>query len=145
MNSTPPDADAVTRYITETFADVETDENWGYQFFFYKDDHQVPFASLAASDNEYDRVSQLDRPGVYRLNFAVSRATFQALFGAEKPDRRAYDFAALDVLMPHPEYAAQQFVCVLNPSAATFERVQPLLAEAYALAAQRYARRRPEA
>jgi hypothetical protein len=88
-------------------------------------------------------VSNLDRPGVFRLNIGVSRETFQSLFGAGKVDVGAYDFAALDTIMPHPEYAAQHWVCVLSPSAATFEQVRALLAEAYALAERRHARRQP--
>jgi hypothetical protein len=63
------------------------------------------------------------------------------LFGASKVDVSAYDFTALDTIMPHPEYAAQYFVCILNPSDVTFETVRTLLAEAYALAARRNARR----
>jgi hypothetical protein len=43
--------------------------------------------------------------------------------------------------MPHPEYAAQHFVCVLNPSDTTLETVRALLAEAYELAVLRHARR----
>jgi hypothetical protein len=131
----------LSRYITETFADVETTENFGYRFFFYRDDHMLPFATLAAADNEYDRVSNLDRPGVFRLNLGVSRPTFERLFGSEKPRLEAYDFTALDTLMPHPEYAAQSFLCVLSPSPQTFEQLRPLLAEAYELAASRYRRR----
>jgi hypothetical protein len=52
-----------------------------------------------------------------------------------------HDFTALDQLLPHPVYAPQSWVCVLNPSAATFEAVRPLLAEAYQLAVSRYAKR----
>ncbi len=50
------------------------------------------------------------------------------------------DYAALDRVMPHPVYAAQSWVCVLNPSPETFEAIKPLLAEAYARVADRYAR-----
>ena len=42
--------------------------------------------------------------------------------------------------MPHPVYAAQSWVCVLNPSDATFESLRPLLAEAHQRAAERDAR-----
>jgi hypothetical protein len=131
----------VTSYITKTFVDVETSQNFGYTFFFYRDDHMLPFATLASADNEYDRVSNLDRPGVYRLNIGVSRQTFQALFGPGPIDTSSYDFTALDTLMPHPDYAAQSFLCVLSPSTATFQQVQQLLAEAYDLAVKRYQRR----
>ena len=114
---------------------------FGYTFFFYGNDHKLPFATLATADNEYDRVSNLDRQGVFRLNLGVSKATFLSLFGAGKLDVSRYDFAALNTVMPHPTYAAQSFICVLNPSNATFEKLQPLLAEAYKLAVKRNTRR----
>jgi hypothetical protein len=55
------------------------------------------------------------------------------VFGAEDD----YDFTALDVLMPHPVYGPNHFVCVLNPSDSTFDAVRPLLNEAYEIAAKR--------
>ncbi|MBL8047005.1 MAG: hypothetical protein JNL09_10710, partial [Anaerolineales bacterium] len=75
------DENAIAQYIFTTFADVETSENYGYTFFFYKSERVLPFATLITADNEYDQISQLNRPGVYRLNIGVSRQTFQALFG----------------------------------------------------------------
>lgn len=137
------DETTIANYITDTFAGVETETNFGYLFFFYGSDHKLPFATLAASDNEYDRVSNLDRPGVFRLNIGVSRQTFQSLFGPDKVDVSAYDFTALDTIMPHPEYAAQHFVCVLSPSDETFKNVQALLAEAYEIAVRRYWKKHP--
>lgn len=135
------DESAVVEYITTNFPDVETSENFGYTFFFYKSDHILPFATIASSDNEYEQISKLDRPGVYRLNIGVSRETFRSLFGAEKVDVSNYDFTALDVIMPHPDYAPQNFICVLSPSEKTFEQVRDLLAEAYDIAVRRYNRR----
>src|SRR6185312_10138673 len=90
--------------------------------------------------------SQLDRPGVYRLNIGVSRDTFRSLFGylpnEEPVNGVTYDFAALDKVMPHPAYGLQSYVCVLNPSPETFETVKPLLVEAYSLAASRYEKKK---
>jgi len=130
----------VVNYITNTFPEVETTTNFGYTFFFYRSERKLPFATLASSDNEYERISNLDRPEVFRLNIGISRATFQSLFGTAKVDLNNYDFTALDVIMPHPDYAAQHFICVLSPGEATFERIRTLLAEAYDIAARRYAR-----
>ncbi len=135
------DETTIAKYITDTFPGVETDTNFGYLFFFYGSDHMLPFATIATTGNEYEKVSNLDRPGVFRLNIGVSRPTFQALFGTDKVDVSAYDFTALDQLMPHPDYAAQHFICVLNPSDATFEKVRALLAEAYDLAVRRHSKR----
>ncbi len=136
------DENGIVDYIINAFAGVETEHNFGYMFFFYGADHMLPFATIANEDNEYDRVSQLDRPGVYRLNIGVRRSTFQALFGTDKVDVSDYDFTALDTLMPHPDYAAQSFLCVLSPSDSTFQTLQPLLAEAYELAVERATRRK---
>lgn len=135
------DEAAIATYITTTFSEVETSEAFGYTFFFYGADRMLPFATLAASDNDHDRVSNLDRPGVYRLNIGVGRKTFQSLFGSEGVVPGGHDFTAIDRIMPHPEYAAQSFVCVLNPGENSLQTVQDLLAEAHALAAQRHARR----
>src|SRR6188474_2418680 len=110
---------SVADYITKTFPGVETTTNFGYTFFFYKSDHLLPFATIASSDNEYESISKLDRPGVFRLNVGVSRQTFQSLFGADATPDDAYDFTAPDTLLPHPVYGRMHWVCVLNPAAQT--------------------------
>jgi len=99
---------------------------------------------------DFDRASNLNRPGVFRLNIGVNKDTYRSLFGPQPPLPGAssvvdtgHDFTAVDQLMPHPVYAPQSWVCVLNPSEATFQAVRPLLAEAYELALRRYAKRRP--
>src|SRR5258708_38880201 len=134
----PMDEKAVAEYITKTFPDVETTEAYGYIFFFFKSDRMLPFATLIAANNDYDRISQLDRPGVFRLNIGVGRKTFESLFGSTKVAVSAYDYTALDVLTPHPDYAKQFFVCVLSPGEATWEKVRSLLSEAHDIAAKKY-------
>ena len=153
------DQDAIIQYVTDTFTGVEiirpTEGLAAGDTFFYYDpqrdldpSRRLPFATIVTKDyGDFDNASQLNRPEVFRLNIGVSREAFRALFGFAPGDDRTesavYDFAALDQLMPHPVYTPQSFVCVLNPSLETFEAVKPLLAEAYSLAAARYARRRP--
>ncbi len=136
------DESFITNYITDTFEDVETAVNLGYTFFFYCDDHMHAFATIALTGNEYEKISNLDRPGVYRLNIGVSRDTFQSLFGKGKIDVSAYDFTALDTIMPHPDYSSQHFICVLSPSEATFEKIRPMLDEAHEVAKKRYNKRK---
>jgi len=136
------DESFITSYVTSTFENVETAVNLGYTFFFYRDDHMHAFATIASNGNEYEQISKLDRPGVYRLNIGLSRETFQAMFGKGKIDTSSYDYTALDTIMPHPEYSAQHFICVLSPSEVTFERIQPMLAEAYEVAVKRYNKRK---
>jgi hypothetical protein len=146
----PVDQQAIVRYISETFDGVDVQQptagpGAGDTFFIYdpgrnlEPKHQLPFATIVTKDyGEFDRASDLDRPGVFRLNVGVSRDTFRSLFPA---DQSGYDFAALGTLLPHPVYAPQSFVCVLNPSADTFTHVvQPLLAEAYGIVARRHPR-----
>src|SRR6185437_4716641 len=150
------DQDAIIQYITDTFTGVEVQRptdgpGAGDTFFFYDPQHNIdptrrlPFATIVTKDyGDFDNTSNLNRPNVFRLNIGVSRDTFRALFGYAPGEDGAesanYDFAALDRLMPHPVYAPQSFVCVLNPSLETFEAVKPLLAEAYSIVATRHAR-----
>jgi len=136
------DESFLTSYITSTFENVETTVNMGYTFFFYRDDHMHAFATIASNGNEYEQISKLDRPGVYRLNIGVSRETFRSLFGTKKINVSDYDFTALDTIMPHPDYSSQFFLCVLSPSETTFEKIKPLLTEAYEVAMKRYNRRK---
>ena len=136
------DESFITSFITSTFENVETTVNMGYTFFFYRDDHMHAFATIASTGNEYERISNLDRPGVYRLNIGVSRETFRSLFGTKKINVSDYDFTALDTIMPNPDYSSQFFLCVLSPSEATFEKIRLMLAEAYDIAMKRYNRRK---
>jgi hypothetical protein len=93
--------------------------------------HRFPFATIVTKDyGDFDASSNLNRPGVFRLNIGLSKQTFQTMFGhaAESVNNGSFDFTALNQIMPHPVYAAQHWVCILNPSEAIFQnRVQPLL------------------
>jgi hypothetical protein len=103
------------------------------------------------TSDAHDQFSDLNRPSVFRLNIGIRKQTYRSLFGTQTPPSDAgdgadsgYDFTALDQLLPHPVYGRMYWVCVLNPSAATFQAViQPLLAEAYELAVGKYAKRAP--
>ena len=151
------DQDTIIQYVMDTFTGIEvlrpTDgPGAGDTFFFYDPQRDIdpkrrmPFATIVTKDyGDFDNASNLNRLDVFRLNIGVSRDTFRALFGyapgEDSTESVDYDFAALDRLMPHPVYAPQLFVCVLNPSLETFEVVKPLLAEAYSIVATRHARR----
>jgi hypothetical protein len=131
------DKTAITKYITETFPGVEAVVADGNTFFFYGAERMMPMVTLVTTD-AYDAVSNLSRPGVFRLNIGVSKATFQSLLGAAALDD-THDFTSLDRLMPHPVYGKMHWVCILNPSDANFEKViKPLLAEAYAAAKKQH-------
>jgi hypothetical protein len=138
------DAREMSRYVSTLGEGIRVADNEGDSFFLYDPDgdlppeRQFPFVTIVTGDR-YDSVSDLDRPGAYRLNIGLTKATYAGLFGAG-PDG-GYDYAARDVLMPHPVYAGQHWVCVVNPGEATLDAVGTLLAEAYAFAARRYANR----
>jgi predicted DNA-binding protein (MmcQ/YjbR family) len=134
---------AITRYLVETFDDVQHDDTTGDVFYFHGADRMIPFATIVTRDNDFDHVSRLDRPGVYRLNVGVSPATQQA--AVDPAPEGGHDHSALDRLMPHWYYGRAGWVSVLNPSPTTFEALKPLLAEAYQAATKRQAKRAPRA
>jgi len=118
---------------------VQREDNYGYVFFFVGDDHRLSFVTIANSDNEWDSVSNLSREGVFRVNIGVSRETFKSLI--IKPDDEPVDYSVLNTFLPHPEYAQQNFVCILNPSGENIEITKTLIAEAYSIAARRLQRK----
>jgi hypothetical protein len=135
------DEAAISTWIERAFADVTVTRNdWGI-FFLVRPDEKFPFATIVDRDDPYDNLSQLDRPGIFRLNIGVGRDTFRELFGApvDVPSK-GYDFSIIDTLIPHPVYHRQYFVSVLNPSEGTFEALKQLIVEAHDIAARRVAR-----
>lgn len=122
------DQQSVTDYITTTFDGVTTAVAEDNIFFFYDPTQMFPFATLMVNDVN-DQFSDLNRPGVYRLNIGVDKETFVALVGDGEGE---YDYTAFDTIMPHPVYGRQRWICIVNPSDATFaEKIQPLIAQAY--------------
>ena len=130
--------ETITKYMLETLDGVEAVSDQGNSFFFYDKDNKIPFVTIV-TNNAYDDASDLDRPGVFRLNIGVSRQTYQSMFATESEEgeeirhTEGHDFTAIDKLMPHPVYGRMYWICVLNPGEATFETVRPLIDEAYQL------------
>jgi uncharacterized protein DUF6194 len=145
------DQDAIRPFIAERFSGVDVqvagpddgspEVAWGDTFFIHRDDkHRFPFATIVTKDyGDFDNLSNLNREGVFRLNIGVSKKTFESLF----PARVDHDFTTLDVLMPHPVYGPNHWVCVLNPSNETFRSLRPLLEEAYQISVRRAGRKLP--
>ena len=128
---TGPDPEAITRTIVATWPDTDIVTAMGATFFSLDADKHWPnFATIVTTD-EHDEgaPSRLSRPGVFRLNLGVGRATFEQLLGS----MAVPDYAAFDRFLPHPVYARQLWISILNPSESTFrDGVLPLLAEAHA-------------
>jgi hypothetical protein len=124
---------------------------WGDTFFFYDpegrggDSRKFPFATIVISDYDgFDEASNLNRPGVFRLNIGVGRRGYEALFGhppaAHAEHHAGYDYTALDEFIPHPVYAVQGWASILCPSAASAPQVREALAVAHEKAAKLYSR-----
>lgn len=121
---------------------------WGDSFFYYDpeddaDNRQLPFATIVTSNYPgFDTASDLDRPGVFRLNLAVGRDRFTEVFGfppaafAEHPGE--FDFAALDRVLPHPVYSTQGWLSVLCPGIASGEQTRELIGYAHDRAVKRH-------
>ena len=149
------DQAAIRKHISDTYPGVDVviaspgdgspEVAWGDSFFIYDPGRKLdanrkfPFATIVTKDYEnFDIASDLNRPDVFRLNIGVSKQTYQSLFSEEAED--GHDFTALDRLLPHPVYGQNHWVCVLSPSEATFQALQPLLAEAYDIVVKRHSR-----
>jgi hypothetical protein len=131
MTSPPtdrPGPDEITTYITDTYPETIIARAMGATFFSLDERHWPNFATIVTTD-EPDDASNLSRDGVFRLNIGtLTKATFARLVGGlDSPD-----YMALDQVIPHPVYARQRWVSILNPSAASFEElVKPLIAETH--------------
>ncbi|MGV3524897.1 MAG: DUF6194 family protein [Candidatus Sericytochromatia bacterium] len=141
----PREVPALTQWMHEQFPELHSVESDGQFFFSASPVSKMPFATLISSDI-YDTASQLDRPGVFRLNVGLSKSRFVEYFGPEIPQlgpdgliQTGHDFRMLDVLMPHPVYAPMLWACVLNPDK-TWQEVVPLLYEAHARALEKLRR-----
>ena len=128
----------VETFIT-SLENIQQEEAYGYLFFFVGDDHRLPFVTIANSDSDYDSVSNLNRDGVFRINIGVSRKTFNNLIGEAHAE--PIDYSVLNTFLPHPEYAKQNFVCILNPSGKNVETTKQLIMEAHSIAAIRLHRK----
>jgi Family of unknown function (DUF6194) len=141
--------------VVATTASAESgapESAWGDSFFCYDPEgseanQRFPFATLVCSDYPgWDSYSELDRDGVFRLNVAVGRTAYERLLGHSPAEHGqhsdAYDYAEVDVLLPHPVYAGQGWVSIVNPGPRTTELAQRLLVEAHDLAQGRWRRRR---
>lgn len=134
-----PNPETITSYIKETYPETVVLEMTGTWFFSLDEKHWPNFATIVTSD-EHDQASNLSRPGVFRLNIGVDRATFKRITeSAPEPD-----YTELDRLLPHPVYARQLWISILNPSASTFAGIViPLLRLAHDRLARVRARHSP--
>ena len=127
---TGPDPEAITRTILERHPETVVAQAMGATFFSLDERSWPNYATIVTTD-EHDEGSPSDltgRAGAFRLNLGVGKATFERLVGeAADPD-----YAAPDTILPHPVYARQRWIAIVNPSDETFrDQVLPLIDEAH--------------
>jgi hypothetical protein len=136
--------------VTASEANGAPEVAWGDSFFYYDpdgdSDRRMPFATIVTKDYDgFDTASSLNRPGVFRLNIAVGRTAFEELIGhppsAHAGRSASFDYTAVDELIPHPAYAIQAWVAILNPGETTEALARSLLTDAHTRAVRRHRRR----
>ena len=144
----------ITRYLLSEFDGLRPKQSWGETSFFYNPDGSSPhgtyFLTMKEKNGDNDKASDLDREGVYRLNFGISKESFLSLFN-EVPSRPLkgkiidanYDFTAINSLTPHPIYGWMRWVAIINPDEENFEKIKPLICESYGLAVSKFNKRKP--
>ncbi|WP_280204479.1 DUF6194 family protein [Nocardia farcinica] len=121
---------------------------WGDLFFYYAPDGRVPtrtqpFATVVTKNYPDDESSRLDRPGVFRLNFAAGREAFVATLGRTPRENAApeEDPGAVDTVIAHPVYGGAGWLAVVAPGPRTDEVCRTLLRTAHERARAAYERR----
>jgi Family of unknown function (DUF6194) len=136
--------------VTASEANGAPQVSWGDSFFFYVPEGgqpgRMPFATVVGKDYDgFDTASNLNRPGVFRVNIGVGRAAFEELIGyppaAHADHASRFDYTAVDRLIPHPVYATHAWVAILNPGETTATLARSLLSDAHGRAARRDHRR----
>jgi hypothetical protein len=133
-----PSHQAMIKLICQSWpeADIVTIEGGAF-FSLDSEKHWPNFATVVWND-DFDQASNLTRPGFFRVNIGVGREAFQRLVGSvSEPDH-----TAVNRLLPHPIYANQNWISIVNPSDTTVrDTVLPLIGEAYDRLAARRQRR----
>lgn len=128
-------------------------ESWGEKGIFYNPGHTlkrgVYTLTIKEKDGDNDKSSDLNRKDVYRVNLGIRKDTFKNMFSytPKRPPaggviQMDYDFTALDVIMPHPVYGWMGWISVLSPTKETFEKLKPLIEEAYDFAIEKFSKRK---
>lgn len=138
--------------LLKKFEGVTVVEAWGEKSLFYNPGGLLPrgvyFATIKEKNGDNDRASRLDREGIFRLNVGTTKPLFFERFGPPPPRPGKggivdgpWDFTVLDTLTPHPVYGWMSWVAVVNPTADTFNEMQPLIEAAYQKAEKTFSRR----
>ncbi len=118
--------------------------SWGDSFFYYAPDSAVPartqpFATIVTKNYPGDELSQLDRPGSFRLNISAGPEAFRTWTGHTPRDANSVedDPSARDTVIAHPVYGTAGWLAVVDPGPRTAEAVHELLRTAHGRARSR--------
>lgn len=135
--------------MTAGEADGAPEVAWGDSFIFYDPDRDIPpdrrfpFATIVTKDyGGFDEASNLNREGIFRLNVSVDRHKFEEMIGYPPSEHAGhaadFDYTVLDTVIPHPAYARQAWVSILNPGQRTSDQARSLITQARDRAAARH-------
>lgn len=128
-------------WLQQHCPEMQSSQVDGNIFCFYGAERMMPFVTLVSEDS-YDITGQLRQPGDYRLSIGLDKATYTHCLPELQPaDLKQYDFSPYNILMPHPVYAVQHWVCMLNPEPSGWDALLPLISVAYTQAQNRAARK----
>ena len=142
----------IVKSLLMNFEHLHAKKTWGETSLFFNPEKKSPngsyFLTLKESDGENDKASELDREGIFRVSFGISRTTYENLFGPKplRPSKggvvqTGHDFTQTNHLMPHPIYAWMNWVQILNPTTKTWKSMQELIQESYQLSKSRFEKR----
>ncbi|RRD38431.1 hypothetical protein EII29_10340 [Leptotrichia sp. OH3620_COT-345] len=145
-------ADDILKYCLENLKGTVLINSWGERGVFYNPNNKLKrgiyILTIKEKDGENDKSSDLNRENIYRVNLGIRKNTFKKMFGSipKRPDKGGivnmnYDFSIIDRIVPHPVYAWMSWICILNPSEKTFEKLKPLIYEAYEYVKEKYAKK----
>jgi Family of unknown function (DUF6194) len=148
------DPDDALDEIARLDAGLRITPYYGERSLFYNPAGAAPLGIIVCSvkdhDGPRDRASQLDRPGVWRFAFGMTRSSYEERFGMRpaRPPRggvvelAGYDPSKIGRLTPHPVYAWMAWAQILSPTRAQFDALRPMLAESIESARIKWARTR---
>lgn len=103
---------------------------WGDHFFYWAPGGKIPggqpYATVVTKDYPGEPRSGLDPAGRWRVNVHVGNKVRAELTGAPEQGVE-HGFRAVDVFLPHPVYAAQGWIAVVDPGENTTPALLSLL------------------
>lgn len=144
----------ILQYCLNNLPDTVLVNSWGESGIFYNPNQSLKrgiyVLTVKEKDGENDKSSNLNRDGIFRVNIGIRKKTFLNLFDRvpNRPSKGGivdmpFNFSEADKILPHPVYAWMSWICALNPSADTFEKLKPLIQESYEFAKEKYSKRKP--